>query len=293
MSRKKTKRRAPMTIMVVIFATVAILAFFVFSNDNGPGTAAGNAPEASLAPPQHPFSGDGYVLQFGSDFKVGMNAVDDLGLSVVVAMDQSGSMADPPESGARQAKYIQAARAMNQIVDFLEQNFSTAAAGGLKLKVGLIGFSDGVNDIFPLTEMNPAGFAKLRQVLADPGVFDPGGKTAIGAALEHGSFLLAQSGTILKSLIVVSDGENNLAPEPVEVLRAINQNRVDVSTVDQPVYTSGTLVSFVGFDIASGGFANLHQEGARITSAADQTELQSALKQILIADITRLEASGK
>jgi hypothetical protein len=219
--------------------------------------------------------------------------VDDLGLSVVIAIDKSGSMADPPETGLRDPKYVQASRALGRIVDFLEKNFSGPAADGLVLKVGIIGFYEDVEDIFPLTAMDKAGFASLRRVVANPKSFEPEGKTAIGGALERGAAMLAQSGTILKSLIVVTDGENNIEPEPVEVMQAITGDRNDASTIDFPVSTNSTLMSFVGFDVDSGMFNDLHAAGGRVTSAADQTGLETALREILVADITRLEAAGQ
>ncbi len=293
-SHKGGKNRSPAAGIIFTVFFIACVAVVMYINDGSPTSESGVSGTSSSANgSQQPFGGDGYILKFGADFRSGMNAVDDLGLSIVLAVDQSGSMQDPPETGGSAPKYVQAARAIEQIVGFLEKNFSGSAANGLVLKLAIIGFSNEVNDIFPLTEMNAKGFAAIRKAIADPAVFEPQGKTAIGAALEQGSKILAQSGTILKSLIVVTDGENNLDPDPVAVIKAINENRIDVSTVDLPLFTSGTLVSFVGFDIDSGTFGDIHTEGAHITSAADQAELESALQQILIADITRLEASGK
>lgn len=304
MAKQDKKKGSAFSWLALVFFVLVFggIAWVVNAGDNWNGDNAAAEAEAQAAAAAggavidgkaRPFSGDGYIMRFGDDFDLGLSSVDDLGLSVVIAMDKSGSMVDPPETGLRDPKFIQASRALGQIVDFLEKNFSGQAANGLVLKVGIIGFYEEVEELFPLTIMDQAGFAALRKVVDNPRSFEPGGKTAIGGALERGARTLAQSGTILKSLIVVSDGENNIEPEPVDVMEAITGNRNDASTVDFPVGTNGTIVSFVGFDIDSGLFGDLHTAGARITSAADQTELKTALQQILVADITRLEASGQ
>ena len=102
--------------------------------------------------------------------------------------------------------------------------------------------------------------------------------------------MLAQSGTIFKSLIVITDGENTEGVDPETVLKAIVENRNNKTTPDFPVETSMILTSFVGFDIDSKVFGNLHEIGARVMSAGNKEELDASLKNIFVADITRLEA---
>jgi len=227
----------------------------------------------------------GYVLQFGKDFKAGMNSVDEVGISVAILLDVSGSMGDPPRSGG-DPKYIQASKAFGTITSYLEG--LTRRQKDLKIQVTLLKFSGGVETVLPMTELSPEGLAKLKAA-EDPRNFQPEGNTAIGVALEAGAKALAQSGTIFNSLIIITDGENNVEPEPLEVMDAIYSNRNNASTRDLSVATSTQLVSFVGFDVTSPKFGEFHGRGARITAANNQEELEKGLKSFLEADITKLE----
>ena len=259
------------------------------SSSTGDGTAELAAAAAEAEPVAQPFSGPGYILNFTKDFNPGLAGIDDLGISIVLAVDASGSMADPPASGGPE-KYLQAQAALANIVAYL-QKFSQNEGKDLLLKVAIIRFDDDVDTPFPLTKMDAAGFRAIKAVVSDPATFEAGGKTTLGLALEWAAEILAQSGTIFKSAIVISDGENTLDVEPKDVLFGINENRVNASTVDVPISTRGTLVSFVGFDIGNAAFADLAKEGARVTTASNQAELEAALTSLLVADITRLESA--
>lgn len=286
------RSRAAWAAVVVLALLVAFLIQTCPARREGKGT--GGQPPSPAAPAakgsDRPFSGSGYVLEFSEGFNPGANAVDDLGLSVVIAVDVSGSMADAPAAGG-DPKYVQASRALAGIVGFLESLSAEKGMAGLKLKVAFLTFYEEAETLYPLTEMGPAAFAQLRALLSDPSVLKPGGKTAIGKTLEAGAEILAGSGTVMRSLIVVSDGENTSGTAPEKVLWAINENRNSASTIDYPVYTRGSLVSFVGFDVDSDLYSPLAEEGARVVSAADQAGLRKALTDILVADISKLEAA--
>lgn len=229
----------------------------------------------------------GYVLQFGSDFDVGRNFVDDLGISVVVAVDVSGSMIDAPQSGG-EPKYVQASQALATVTAYL--GALTQTQPDLKIQLAILKFSGRVETLLPLTIVDQATLDRLR-VLSRPENFLPDGGTAIGKAVEAGARILAQSGTILNSLIVVTDGENTDAPSPVEAIQAVYANRNSASTSEVTVTTSTQLLSFIGFDIDSPQFQTFHDLGGRVTSAANQAELESSLKNLLEADITKLEGN--
>jgi len=69
---------------ILLSATIALLAL---------ASCAPSAPKLDMGI----FQGtDGYVLQFGKDFKAGMNSVDDVGISVAIILDVSGSMSNRP-----------------------------------------------------------------------------------------------------------------------------------------------------------------------------------------------------
>ena len=163
----------------------------------------------------------GYVLQFGKDFKPGMNSVDDVGISVAIILDVSGSMGDPPRSGGRS----QVPPGLEGLRDDHELPRRThRRQKDLKVQVTLLKFSNGVDTVLPMTELNAEGIEKLK-LCSSPENFRPDGGTAIGAALEAGAEALAQSGTIFNSLIIITDGENNNDPDPLGVMDAIYANR--------------------------------------------------------------------
>ncbi len=201
-------------------------------------------------------------------------------------MDVSGSMAQPPRSGG-QPKYIQATNALATVAIYLQT--LAAKQRDLKIRVGILKFSEGVEVVLPLSTLDAKGIAALNGVIK-PANFAPVNNTGIGKAMEAGSKILAQSGTIFNSMIVVTDGENNLKPDPRDVMKAMYSNRNSATTADFKVTTSSQLVSFVGFDVQSKQFEEFHALGARITSAGSQKEIESSLKSFLEADITRLES---
>ncbi len=231
---------------------------------------------------------DSYSLSFGDSFVPQLASRDDLGISVVLAVDVSGSMSNPPASGGR-PKYIQAAKALSQVVDVLERLVRDSPNGQI-LKVGVLKFNADVMPVMPLTELDASGLQRLRALVLDSTTFNPDGSTAIGDALAEGVEWLSQSGTILRSVIVVTDGENMTGAEPSWVLSAVYNNRNNANTPDYPVTTGSTLTTFIGFDVNTGQFQSLEKYGARITAAADQAQLASVLSNLLEADITKLEA---
>jgi hypothetical protein len=252
------------------------------------GPAPSNSSSAP-APKQHksPFEGtSGYILQFDKEnFKTGLNAVDDFGISVVIAMDVSGSMADSPRAGG-EPKYIQATKALNTVANYLEG--LAQKQKDLKIRVCLIRFSGGVDIVLPLTTLDVNGVAKLNEAI-NPKNFRPDGSTAIGKAMEVESEILAQSGTIFNSMIIVTDGENNRDPDPRDIMKAVYSNRNNITTDDYTISTSTQMVSFVGFDVQSSQFEEFRSLGARIASADSQAEIEAGLKSFLEADITKLE----
>src|SRR5208337_2240009 len=250
-----------------------------------PSSDSNTAP--SPAPKVHKalFEGTpGYILQFNKDnFKPGLNAEDDLGLSVAIAMDISGSMADPPESQPNGTpKYVQSTRALGTIANYLED--LAKSHKNMKIRICILRFSDHVEEVLPLTTLDADGIAKLNDAI-NPDNFLPNGRTAIGRAMEVESEILAQSGTVFNSLFIVTDGENNVEPKPKDVMKAIYSNRNNISTDEFQVETSTQMTSFVGFDVQSPQFGEFKKLGARIASADNQAEIERGLKGFLAADI--------
>lgn len=271
---------ATATVTGAVITAVVLTASFLFASCS-PRTAAQQADSPAAEKKR------GYELEFGEGFRPGMNSVDELGISIVIVMDTSGSMAERPSSGGK-AKYLQASEALQTVAGYLAG--LSANTGGLELKAALLTFSDKVRTVMPLADLDAEGLAALEAACA-PENFAPRGGTAIGLALERASEILAQSGTIFNSVIIVTDGENTINPEPDKVIEAIYANRNNKSTEDMPIRTSTQLVSIIGFDIDSPKFARLHELGARVTQAGDGNELVSSLKSLLEADISKLEGN--
>jgi Mg-chelatase subunit ChlD len=255
----------------------------------GCGGSSPSAPSNAATSEQHksPFAGTpGYILQFHNDFRSGMNAVDESGISVAIAMDVSGSMGDAPQAGG-EPKYIQATKALRTVAGYLEDMASKLK--DMKIRVCILRFNNQVDLVLPLTTLDADGIAKLNAAI-NPRNFSPNGGTAIGRAMEIESEILAESGTVFNSLMVVTDGENNVNPDPEDVMKAIYSNRNNMTTEDFQVMTSTQMSSFIGFDVRSRQFERFKELGARVASANSQAEIEQGLKSFLEADIKNLES---
>lgn len=229
-----------------------------------------------------------YKIQLPEELNLALVNRDDLGISVALVVDISGSMYSSPSSGGER-KYIQASQALTEVVNVLDRLVKNSPPNQV-IKVGIILFDDTLTTLMPLRVMDSQGLADLRRITLDPNSFDPRGSTAIGDALEAGTAMLLQSGTLLRSMIVVTDGENTAGTEPNFVLSALYNNRNTATSPEFPVNTNSILVSIIGFDIGEGYFQPFTQYGARVTAAANREELTNNLVNLLEADITKLEA---
>lgn len=228
---------------------------------------------------------DGYILNYSSNFDKVRNAVDDFGVSFVIAVDVSGSMSSSSRAN-RNSKYIQAANSLRSIAVFIKE--LKEENPDILINVGVLSFDNTVKTVMPFTEMNAEGIDQFVAV-SNPQNFRPDGSTAIGRAIEASSEILAQSGTILNSMIVITDGENNVNPEPGLVIDALYKNRNNISTESFRILTSTQLISLISFDIDSSLFREYEKQGITVFSANDQEELEATLKDLLIADISKLE----
>ncbi len=280
-THKGNKLPGNIIIITIVIVFVVIIGKNVCSRSSSNNSGGSN----------NQINGGQYALKFDEKFNKGLATVDDLGLSILIAVDCSGSMGEYPANDKTKLKYIQASESFTEIVSFFERYLNERKSKDkLKLKLGLMRFNSNVEVIFPVTEMNAEEFRKFKEKSSNPDFFSPSGYTAVGLTIEKGTELLMQSGTVFKSLIIITDGENTSGIEPETVLDAVYNNRNNASTKDFPVITSNVLVSFIAFDVDSSVFGGMNRLGARITSAGNKEELLSSLKNIFIADITKLEA---
>ncbi|HOJ64191.1 MAG TPA: vWA domain-containing protein [Spirochaetota bacterium] len=233
-----------------------------------------------------------YKIKFSKDFKKGLVTQDDLGISIVIAVDCSGSMKDWAANAKpdEPEKYKVASQSLNEVISFLEDFYNKEMKkNNIKLKLAILKFNSDVNVVFDLQEVNDSIFKSIKEITSNPYNFYPSGRTAIGATLEKGTEILMQSGTIFKSLILITDGQNTEGVAPEAVLKAIVNNNNNLSTPDFPVLTNTILVTFVGFDLEENVFSRLKDFGARVVSASNSEELKDVLKNIFITDISKFE----
>lgn len=229
-----------------------------------------------------------YVLDLGDDLGSLTANRDDLGLSLVLVVDVSGSMDDPPLSGGEK-KYLQATRALGSVMSALRRLVAREDQA-MVIKLGLIRFSSTVETVMPLQEITRSNIDQISSFMNNPKNWVPRGSTAIGDALVEGTRMLARSGTIMRSLVLITDGESNTGTDPEYVLDALYNNRNNLSTPEYTVFTRDYLVRVIGFDIDSEVFRAYESYGVRLASAADEKQLTEVLRGLIEADITKLEA---
>jgi hypothetical protein len=274
------------TLVIAIGIIVLIFALNICEKKPSSSSSTNTAGEEESTDPSK------YTLAFSDTFNRGLASQDDLGLSIMIAVDCSGSMADKLSSSSDSTpKYKLASESLTEVIGFLEDFYVTKIKGqGVKLRMGLLRFNENVQVLFNLTDMNEGYFNEIKAIASKPDEFRPSGKTAIGETIHQGVELLSQAGTIFKSLIIITDGENTEGVEPEPVLSAVVENRNNKNTKDFPVITSSVLVSFIGFDMEASAFGGLQTIGSRVMSASNKIALNDSLKNLFLADITKLEA---
>jgi hypothetical protein len=291
------KNKSFVLVVVVIIAVAGLIYLFMDDFTTRQNSSSQPLPTAGATKQDEdtPYASEGYRLVFGQSFNRALASQDDLGISILIAVDCSGSMQEAPKaSNDGKEKYVVASESLTGVIDFIENFYVTnIKKQDIRLRLGLLRFNNNVKILFELKDMNAKAFADLKDITSNPASFNPGGQTAIGSTLLTGAEILAQSGTIFKSLIVISDGQNTTGDMPDQVLKAIVENRNNKSSKDFPVLTNSILVSFIGFDVDTGIFSGLNDLGSRITNAADKAGLKQSLESLFLADITKLEAKGK
>ncbi len=268
----------------VIFVMFILLLFFYQLNKCSSGNKKNTSGSDNGGASQN-------ELQFSDDFNISIANQDDLGLSLVLAVDCSGSMNDYPTEGGESKKFEAASESIKEILMFIKDFYKeNLEKDSIILKLSIVTFSDVVNIVYPLTEIDENTINAMIEFASQSSNFDPDGQTAIGDTIAKGAEILSQSGTIFKSLIIISDGENTAGVDPALVLDSLVNNRNNKSTKEFPVLTNNILVSFVGFDIDTGKFSALEQGGAKLTQADNKEQLNETLKNLFLSDISKLEA---
>jgi von Willebrand factor type A domain len=218
---------------------------------------------------------------FGIAIGFAMPAVaEEDGVAVAIVYDTSGSMGQAVKGsdGVSTAKHIIAKRALVNVLNRLQAYASSGTPGSPRvLKVGLYSFQkDGAREVAPLAIFDPQTATLWPNLLPLPA-----GGTPLGLTVESGAHAVLKSGLRRKHVLVITDGENTVGPDPAGILGTLN----DLAG------KQGTAVSihFIAFDVDAKVFAPLKKRGATVLTAADEAQLNTQLgfileKKILLED---------
>jgi Mg-chelatase subunit ChlD len=191
------------------------------------------------------------------------------GVAVAIVYDTSGSMREAVRDGkgGRSPKYVIGNRALEAMVRKIEQ-FATNNPTK-PVHVGLFTFSgNGATEVVKFGKFDPDAMRRWIQNYRGP---ESG--TPLGAALKTAGETVMKSDLSQKHVLVITDGQNTVGPDPTRVLPQILR---DAQKKNAILFTH-----FVAFDVAASVFAPLKQQGATVVGANNETELNQQLDFIL------------
>jgi hypothetical protein len=169
--------------------------------------------------------------------------------------------------GRQSPKYVIGNRALEAVVAKIER-FATNA-GARPVHGGLYIFSgEGAKEVVKFGRFDPAA---MRRWLKDyPG---PTSGTPLGLAVQTAANAVVNSDMAQKHVLVITDGENTVGPDPTQILPQLNRAAERKGAV--------LFTHFVAFDVAARVFAPLKKQGATVVGAGDEKELNGQLEFIL------------
>ncbi len=211
------------------------------------------------------------------------------GVALAIVFDTSGSMKDPVPDGAgvMTAKYRIASRALEAITRRLEAFASGATSGQpRKIRASLITFrGNSAFESIPFGEFKAEAFRRWVKEYSGPA-----GNTPLGSAVRLGAKSVLGSGLTHKHILVVTDGENTVSPDPATVIPKLRQEALEKQTA--------VSFHFVAFDVDARVFEPLKKMGATVVGAADEKQLNTQIglileRKILLEDEEPPAATGK
>ncbi len=179
-------------------------------------TASGPSPDASVIIEADFLDDEGYYAANEGDFfslgtfNITLTAAvqprEDN--AVVMVLDRSGSMEASAGGGSTRSSLMKSAVGV----------FHTLMLPGDEF--GVVSFDDLVDDLLPLTTQG----AGLGTTLTGSGL-DPRGNTAIGQGIQLGSSMLASATHSNRSMIVLTDGNENVPPDVADLPAGVITNR--------------------------------------------------------------------
>jgi uncharacterized protein YegL len=192
-------------------------------------------------------------------------AAESRGVGVVILVDTSGSMDDPPKSGGERkilGANRAAAAALTKLKAFQGSN------PGVQLSVGVYRFSSSVSPVAKFQKMGPS-FPTLPALTAEGG-------TAIGKALLQAKKAMNAAKIKHQHIILITDGENSAGIEPLHVIQAFNL----LSREEFPI------LHFIAFDIQRARFAYIQRMFLKqIYEARDSRQLGQIMDSLLQGEV--------
>ena len=200
------------------------------------------------------------------------SAADEEGVAVAIVYDTSGSMNEPVKDAAGKSspKYLIANRALAAIAQRM-QTFATQGAAGSprKINAGLFVFQE--NKPHAALPFGPFQAAALTTWARDFSA--PTGGTPLGITLNTAGHTVLNSGLTRKHVLVITDGESNIGPQPDAILAKLQQEAGQKQT--------SVAVHFVAFDVEAKVFAGVKKLGATVVGASNERQLNTQLEFIL------------
>jgi von Willebrand factor type A domain len=201
-------------------------------------------------------------------------AAENDGVALAILYDTSGSMRQPVRdtNGHPQPKYVIANRALEDIARQLE-DFAKNTAGGSprKVEAGLFTFNSSGQGAKEVVKFGPLDTEALRSWAGN--FSHPEGSTPLGNALKAASRVVLASSLPHKHVLIITDGENNVGPDPASVLPRLQRDAQQKQT--------SLSVHFVAFDVDAKVFDRVKRLGATVVGAADEKQLDTQLQFIL------------
>ena len=168
----------------------------------------------------------------------------------------------PDSHGSSSPKYEIANRAMLAIVKQI-QAFTTNGTPDAphKVDVGLFIFDkDDAREVVKLAPFDAGAIQNWATNFASPS-----GGTPLGNSLRTVSRAVLNSPMPRKHIIIITDGENTVGPNPAAVMPEVNRA---AEKKQSPVF-----VHFIAFNVDAKVFNGVKKQGASVASAADETQL--------------------
>jgi len=201
-----------------------------------------------------------------------VSAADDDGVALGILYDTSGSMKDrvPDSHHGTSPKYVIANHALLEVVKQIQAYTSSGGTNAPhKIDVGLFIFDK--SDAKEVVKLEPFNAAAIQHWTTN--FSNPNGGTPLGNALDTVSQAVLDSPQPRKHVLVITDGENTVGPNPDKVLSGLNRA---AEKTQKPLF-----VHFIAFDVDAKVFNGVKKQGASVASAADEKQLNSQLDFIL------------